>query len=349
MQSFYVSRLGCWMLSIPFVISSLTFAENTAPPKISKETREQIVHVFNQELVYIRTNFPMGTTGLILKNGVVTPNGVELEHLLSLWGPAAKPGDRARISDVLIKDNRIRFEINGGPIKKQKWYQRIQVSGASSSVPIAPGDSSANARGSFVDLYFDKYVPEMTGPELKEFLRPVFDFESKSALEAYLETVPPQVKAAIRNHHVLVGMNREMVLFAKGRPPKKLRERADPTNLEEPEYEEWVYGIPPEDVDFVRFIGDEVIRVETMKVDGQKIVRVDKEVDLSTPTVAQKQEEIRPGKTPTLRRPGEDMPEATPQSPSGSPPVGVPQGPPPSSPGGDPGPNWRYAPAAGGL
>jgi hypothetical protein len=337
------------MLSIPFVISSLTFAENTAPPKISKETREQIVHVFNQELVYIRTNFPMGTTGLILKNGVVTPNGVELEHLLSLWGPAAKPGDRARISDVLIKDNRIRFEINGGPIKKQKWYQRIQVSGASSSVPIAPGDSSANARGSFVDLYFDKYVPEMTGPELKEFLRPVFDFESKSALEAYLETVPPQVKAAIRNHHVLVGMNREMVLFAKGRPPKKLRERADPTNLEEPEYEEWVYGIPPEDVDFVRFIGDEVIRVETMKVDGQKIVRVDKEVDLSTPTVAQKQEEIRPGKTPTLRRPGEDMPEATPQSPSGSPPVGVPQGPPPSSPGGDPGPNWRYAPAAGGL
>jgi hypothetical protein len=146
-----------------------------------------------------------------------------------------------------------------------------------------------------------------------------------------------------------VGINREMVLFAKGRPPKKLRERADPTNLEEPEYEEWVYGIPPEDVDFVRFIGDEVIRVETMKVDGQKIVRVDKEVDLSTPTVAQKQEEIRPGKTPTLRRPGEDMPEATPQSPSGSPPVGVPQGPPPSSPGGDPGPNWRYAPAAGGL
>jgi len=31
-----------------------------------------------------------------------------------------------------------------------------------------------------------------------------------------------------------------------------------------------------QDVDFVRFVGDEVVRVETMKVDGQKIVRVRK-------------------------------------------------------------------------
>ena len=65
-----------------------------------------------------------------------------------------------------------------------------------------------------------------------------------------------------------------------------MREHAD-----EVEYEEWIYGAPPEDVDFVRFVGDEVVRVETMKVDGQKIVRIDKEVDLNTPTVAKKQED----------------------------------------------------------
>ena len=77
-----------------------------------------------------------------------------------------------------------------------------------------------------MDIYFDKYVPEMTGPELKELLRPVFDFDAKSALDAYLETVSPQVKEAIKNHHVLVGMNHEMVIYAKGRPPKKVREVA---------------------------------------------------------------------------------------------------------------------------
>ncbi len=89
---------------------------------------------------------------------------------------------------------------------------------------LRPRDSSANARGSFVDLYFDKYVPEITGPELKDLLHPVFDFDSKSGLDAFLETVPPQVKEAIKNHHVLVGMNHDMVIYAKGRPPRKVRE-----------------------------------------------------------------------------------------------------------------------------
>src|SRR5258708_1356707 len=201
----------------------------------------------------------MGKMGVKLRNGHVTRRGLEMEPLMGLWGPAAKPGDRARISDVVIKEDHIHFEINGGPIKKQKWYQHIQISGANASVPIAPSDSSANARGSFVDLYFDKYVPEMTGPELKQLLRPVFDFESKSALDAYLETVSPQVKDAIKNHHVLVGMNHQMVMYAKGRPPKRVREHAD-----EVEYEEWIYAVPPQAVDFVPFVCTESVRFETL-------------------------------------------------------------------------------------
>lgn len=303
---------------------------------MSQATRQEIVHAFDEELVYIRTNFPMGRTGLKLKDGAVTPSGKELQQLMALWGPAAKPGDRARISNVFIKDDHIRFEINGGPVKKQKWYQHIEISGSASGT-ITPADPSANARGSFVDLYFDKYIPEMTGPELKQLLRPVFDFDAKSALEAYLETVSPQVKAAITSHHVLVGMNREMVIYAKGRAPRKVRETAN-----EVEYEEWIYGTPPQDVDFVRLVGDEVVRVETMKVDGEKIVRVEKEVDLGEATVAKKQAE-RPVNAPTLRRPGEEMPESSPENPSSTPPMAP--VPPPSGPGSDPGPNWSSLPS----
>ena len=136
----------------------------------------------------------------------------------------------------------------------------------------------------------------------------MFDFDAKSALEAYLETVSPKVKEAIKNHHVLVGMNHDMVIYAKGRPAKKVREH-DGGVEGGVEYEEWIYGTPPQDVDFVRFVGDEVVRVETMKVDGQKIVRIEKEVDLGAPTVAKKQED-RPATAPTLRRPGEEMPES---------------------------------------
>ncbi len=342
MRSFQVCSVFCRLWAILLVFSSLTVAENTPPPRISKQTREEIIHAFNAELVYIRTNFPMGKTGLKLKNGAITPSGAELQQLLELWGPAAKPGDRARISNILIKDDHIRIEINGGPVKKQKWYEHIEIAGPNAGGPIAPSDPSANARGSFVALYFDKYVPELTGPELKQLLRPVFDFDAKSGLEAFLETVPPKVKEAIKNHYVLVGMNHEMVIYAKGRPQKKVREHegGSPSDVQgggvrdEVEYEEWIYGTPPEDVDFVRFVGDEVVRVETMKVDGQKIVRVERDVDLSAPTVAKKQEE-RPATAPTLRRPGEQMPESNPANPSNTPPMAPPQPPPGPSPGPD--------------
>jgi hypothetical protein len=158
-------------------------------------------------------------------------------------------------------------------------------------------------------------------------LWPVFDFDSKSPLEAYLESVSPKVKQAIKAHHVLVGMNREMVIYAKGRPGKKIREKDG-----EVEYEDWIYGDPPQDVDFIRVVGDEVVRVETMKVDGEKVVHTEKEIDLGGPAVATAaQKENKPANAPTLRRPGEQAPEAPANSgpsrpaPIPDPPSGRPQ------------------------
>ena len=303
---------------------------------MSAQTRQEIMQVFSAELVYIRTNFPMGKTGLKLKDGTITPNGQDLQQLMSLWGPAAKPGDQARISDVIIKPNFIRFEINGGPVKRGKWYQHIQVQGAQPAVISPGGELPTNPRGSFVELYFDKFVPDLTGPELKQLLRPVFDFDSKSPVEAYLETVPPKVKEAIEHHQVLVGMNQQMVIYAKGRPPRRVREQDGDIS-----YEEWIFGTPPEDVDFVRFVGDEVVRVETMKVNGQKVVRVEKEVNLEDTTVAKKSD--HPTTAPTLRRPGEEMPDTHRENPSPTA-LPVPQQT-PGPPGGEPGPNWMPASA----
>jgi len=304
---------------------------SSSPPHLSNKTRMDLIRGFDAELVYIRAPFPMGKLGLKLKDGVISPSGEELQSLMATWGPAVKPGDQARIAAVQIKGDHIRFEINGGPVKKQKWYQRIEVGGAAGSAPIAPSDSNANPRGSFVDLQFDRYVPELTGPELKQLLRPVFDFDAKSPVEAYLETVPPKVKEAIQNHQVLVGMNREMVIYAKGRPPKKVREKDG-----EVEYEEWIYGEPPQDVDFVRLVGDEVTRVETMKVDGEKLVRTEREVEpTSKPALAQAHTPTtRPANAPTLRRPGEELPNDPTANPGSINATPLPPPPPTPPPGG---------------
>jgi len=303
-----------------------------APPRLSHQTKLELIHGFTSDLVYIRTPFPMGKTGLSIRHGAISPSGEELHQMIAMWGPAVKPGDQATISSILVKDDHIRFEINGGPVRKQKWYQHVQV-GMGGNGSVTPSDNNANPRGSYVDLYFDHYVPELGAQELKALLHPVFDFDAKSAEEAFLDTVPPKVRDAIKNHQVLVGMNRDMVLYAKGRTDRKIREKDGET-----EYEDWIYGTPPQDVEFVRLVGDEVIRVEVMKVGGEKVVRTEKEVDLGTqPTVAAagSGNTARPVGAPTLRRPGEELPGDAPQTaPDAGPKPGpLPTPPPPSQPG----------------
>jgi hypothetical protein len=319
-------------ISFFLVVSLLGVLSASAEPSsshLSEQHRMELIRTFTSDLVFIRKQFPMGKTGLTIKDGKLSPDEEALQRLLALWGPSVKPGDRALITQFALKGDRLHFEINGGPVKKSKWYQHLQVGvGGGAMTPGGPApDATNNPRGSYVDLVFDHGIPDLTVEQVKQMLRPVFDFDSKSPLEAYLESVPPKVKEAIMNHQVLVGMNREMVIYAKGRPEKKVREKDGAT-----EYEDWIYGEPPHDVDFIRVVGDEVVRVETMKVNGEKVVRTAKEVDLGGPTIASgAQQENRSVKAPTLRRPGEQPTNSEPAGASRpSPPLSLPN--PPSPP-----------------
>jgi hypothetical protein len=303
-------------------------------PRMSKETRYNIIRDFETQLVYSRTAFPMGSKGLMLKDGAITPNGEQLRQELAVYGPSVKPGDPVHISFVQIKDNHIHFDINGGPVRRKKWYQRVQVYGTAGTPVNAQSDEEIqNPHGSYLEIYFDKYVPEMTAQQLRDLVYPVLDFTARNKEEAYLETVPPIVKQAILAHHVLVGMNSEMVIHAMGKPPKKDREKDGDV-----EYEEWIYGQMPGDVNFVRFMGDEVVRVETMKVGGEKVVRTAKEVELNQPdknAQSKPEQEPRPANAPSLRRPGEDS-QDVPNPSNGATPMPPP--PPPDIPPQGPGP-----------
>jgi len=338
MSNHRIHALIAVLLAASFCFGDSKTPQQTATPgPMTKETRMLVIRSLNAELAFVRKPFPMGENGITIKDGVITPDNDQLQLLIAQYGLAAKPGDRARITNVEIKKDRIRFEINGGPKKKTKWYQHIQVGGMGGMTQVGPPDQGGPPpTGSYVDLVFDKYVPDLTGDQIRNLLAPVLDFHSKSAAEAYLDTVPPIVKQAIKDHQVLVGMNREMVTYAKGRPQNKIREK-DKTGVE---YEEWIYGQPPQQVDFVRFVGDEVVRLEEMKVDGTKLVRTEKQVDVKPTGVslAKKEQEKRPAHAPTLRRPGEKpelgtgsdtMPSGSPMPPPDTTP-GAPQ--PPNSP-----------------
>jgi len=329
---------------------------------MTPETRVAIIRDLTAERVFVRTVFPRGQRGLELKDGKLTPDSQQVATLVTENGFAAKPGDRVIISNVIIKEKSIVLEINGGGKKHQKWYQHVSVGVGGNGGMVSPGGAqkSLEATGSTLTVEFDHSVPEMTGTQLREMLAPVFDFKALTEAEAYQRTLPPKVQEAIKDHKVLVGMDRDMVIYAKGRPPKKIRDKDDAGV----DYEEWIYGEAPQEVDFVRFTGPFVTRLEIMTVDGQKIVRTKKEIELNSQEteVAQKKDEPKPANAPTLRRPGEvddsqtgprinRNPSSTPYpSPVGTtppisttppigtvPPIGTGPGMPP--PGGPPGPN----------
>ncbi len=283
------------------------WADDPKPPsppseKLTPTTRMLLIRDLTAEHCFARRSFPMGLKGLEIKHGVVTPSEAKVAQLIAENGLVAKPGDKVVITNVLVEEKAIVLEINGGSKKKEKWYQHIQVGAGPVTTTPGPAAKNLNAKGSMVTLYFDKYVPELTGDQVRDMLAPVLDFKALNQAEAFEKTLPPKVQDAIKNHKVLVGMDRDMVIYAKGRPPKKIRDKDEKGE----DYEEWIYGSPPEEVDFVRFQGQLVCRLEIMTVDGQKIVRTEKEVDLPTAEteVAEKKPE-KPANAPTLRRPGE--------------------------------------------
>jgi hypothetical protein len=299
------------LLAAQLLADNLPAAAAKTDAPITPETRIALVRTLNAEFVRVKRAFPQGDKGLNIKDGLITPNDLQVAGLIAGHGSAARPGDKAQITNILFTEHQVIFEINGGPLKKAKWYQRIRISSSGGEVPIA-SQPDPNAKGSYVALTFDPYVPNLTPERAKQMLSPVFDFGAgPSATNQFEESLPPKVRAALKNHEALVGMDRELVVDALGRPNQKIRE-TDPTGTE---YEEWVYGVPPADVQFIRFIGDQVTQVKIMKQDGTKIVRTEKEVDLGGQKERQAQAAAAAPTTassvdsrPSLRRPGEEAP-----------------------------------------
>jgi hypothetical protein len=100
-------------------------------------------------------------------------------------------------------------------------------------------------------------VPPLKAAEIKKMLAPIFDFEKRSATELYSETLPPEIQEAIKENKARVGMNRDQVLLAMGRPEHRQRETKDGMELED-----WIFGKPPGKITFVTFHGSKVVNVK---------------------------------------------------------------------------------------
>jgi hypothetical protein len=219
-----------------------------------------LIRGLDREIAVAKVMLPRGKHGLFIDDqGQVDQERAEKE--LRANGTAIQPGLPVEITKIQFKDHAIIFVINNGGKSHKKWYQHIQIGmgGGGMMQPLDPQQQRQNpiAFGSYITLNFKgERVPDLSVEQAKKLLSVALDFHRQLPTELYSPKLPPKFKEAIKKHQVLVGMNRDAVLSAKGTPFRKVRE----TKPNGAETEDWLYGLPPH-VLFVTFNGDTVIQV----------------------------------------------------------------------------------------
>lgn len=178
---------------------------------------------------------------------------------MTKFGPAARLGDLVQITALRFDGKRIVLEINHGISGGRRWWHRIQVAGAGSRGTTLGATQHTHAPGGTkLALVFPGSIPPKSPNEFKDMLRGVLDFEKRTATELYLDTIDVRYKEAIERSEVIEGMDKEMVILAKGLPWRKVRDFDDGI-----ETEDWIYGRPPGELVFVTFLDGDVIGVKT--------------------------------------------------------------------------------------
>lgn len=294
---------------------------------LDPRTRLDLIRALESEQGFAMRPLPRGHKGLTLvANGKLEPAGVNYLNMVISQGLSAKPGARVVITNITFDKQRIVFDLDGGPDAKHRFLRHVQIGvGPEMGDPdIDPtiADAAGYPVGSRLTLAFADRVPELTPAQVKALLAPLISFDVKTPIEAFTDTLPVPLKNAILGHKVLVGMTTDMVLFAKGQPNAKSREMDG-----QMPFEEWIYGTPPEEVDFVRINGNRVIRVEIAK-DGEPLQIFTKDVvtammmtdgnpdvlaQATTRTIHEGDvqpdpDRQAPAAPPSLRKPGESLP-----------------------------------------
>ncbi len=282
---------------------------------LTERGRRELIRNLDAEQGFAHRALPMGAGLTLRANGPLDPGPDKYKEMIYKKGQSAAPGDRVAITAMIIKPDRIILDLNGGPYAKHRFLSHVSFN--DNPVAQQPAEQPTGAR---ITLVFEGRVPEISAPEVKALLDPLIDFGVKSSEQAYADTLPALLKDAIASHEVLVGMNHRMVIAALGAPDSKIREH-ESGDSNGARYEEWIYGHVPQTVRFIRFQGDRVSVVEIAELGkAMQIHQTDETGGYNSPVPTREiamgdavhkdgAEGEKPASTPTLRQPGEPIPD----------------------------------------
>lgn len=232
---------------------------------LQETTKLELIRFVSGEFAKATKSLPAGKEGLVVSVGKPIPMEM-LERALATHGAAVNSGDRVQITKLDFQAHQIIVDLNGGGRGKKRLRDRIHLE--MGGIPTMSTTSTQQEEtgppglqpgmGSTLYLEFGKAVPDLSPDELKGLLSPFLDFaKQRSASMQWIDTLPPEMKKAIQERRPLLGMDREEVVAAIGKPDHKVRERDNEGN----DIEDWIYGQPPSKTVFVRFNGDRVTNI----------------------------------------------------------------------------------------
>ena len=208
---------------------------------------------------------PAGKEGFIVHIGQPVDANM-LDRQVATHGAAVNTGDHVQITKLEFRDRQIIVDLNGGGRGKKRLRDRIHLE--MGGIPTARTTSTQqdsgppgmqSGLGSTLYLEFSQALPDMSPDDLKKLLAPFLDFtRQRSASVQWFDTLPIEMKQAIQDRKPVIGMDREEVVAAIGKPEHKVRER----DAEGNDIEDWIYGQPPSKTVFVRFTGQRVTSVK---------------------------------------------------------------------------------------
>lgn len=242
-------------------------AQASAPKSgtLQDKSKLDLIRYVSGEFAKALKPLPAGKEGFLVYVG--KPLALDqLDRAVASHGAAVNTGDSVQITKLDFRAHSIAVDVNGGGRGKKSWRDHIQL--GMGGVPTMSTQTTTQQEGgppgirpgmgSTIFLEFDKALPDLAPDDLKQLLAPFLDFsKQRSASVHWADTLPPEMKKAIQDRRPAVGMDREEVVAAIGKPEHKVRERDSEGN----EIEDWIYGQPPSKTVFVRFQGDKVTSI----------------------------------------------------------------------------------------
>lgn len=237
---------------------------------LQEESRMQILRSVDGEFARLLTSLPGGKKGFHVRAGEPVDQNA-LRKAIQTSGAALNTGDNVQITRLDFQGHEIQIDLNGGGRKQGSWKNHVQMQiglpaptvqtqSQTSDSNAGPAINTNKKTGATLFLDFDGSLPDMNAAQVKQYLASVLDFsKQRSAAVQWTDTLPPKIRDAIAAKRPELGMDRDEVMAAVGRPDRKVRERQS----DGAETEDWIYGRPPAKTIFVRFTGEKVTKIDS--------------------------------------------------------------------------------------